>query len=348
MPTRREAMRRAASRTGAAWLATAVAHGRAPAALAALATLAHGIAAPRALAQSFPARPVRLLVGFAAGGGADAIARAVAAKLAEALGVPVNVDNRPGATGMIAASELAKASPDGHTLYFADTSVLIASLTSPNPPVRPLEAFAPVGEAADIPLVVVANLAFPADTPSAFVDVVRAAPGRYAYATSGIGTIHHLAMEWLSRRAGLRMTHVPYKGASQILPDLIGGQVPIAVVSAAPALAQARAGKLKVIGLTSPVKLADAPDWPSFAEIHSGFDASPRLFVVAPAGTPAPVIARLDDALRRALASADLAATFGKQGARVRSGGPAELAADMQAESARWGSLVREAGIKLE
>ncbi|MFN0161586.1 MAG: Bug family tripartite tricarboxylate transporter substrate binding protein, partial [Burkholderiales bacterium] len=234
------------------------------------------LAIPAAQAQPYPSRPLRLLVGFAAGGGADALARMTATHVGEALGQQVVVENRAGAGGTLAADAVAKAQPDGYTLLFGETGLLIAPALYANLPFDPVKGFAAVGGVATLPLVIVVNPGLPAKNTAELIAHARANPGKLSYASPGIGTVHHLAMELLRKQAGLDYVHVPYKGASAILPDLIGGQIPIAIVSAPPALAQARAGKLRAIALTSPVKLASAPDWPALADTLPGFDASPR------------------------------------------------------------------------
>ena len=316
--------------------------------LATMALLALAIAGQALAQQAYPSRPVRLLVGFAPGGGADALARAVAARLGEQLGQQVVVENRPGASGTVAAEALANAAPDGYTLYFADTSILIAASAYAKVGYDPKTSFAAVGSAAELPLVLVVNPSFPARSIEEFIATLKANPGKYAFATSGVGSIHHLAAELLMRRAGIEMTHVPYKGASQILPDLISGQVPIALVSSGPAIPQVKAGRIRAIALTSPARLADAPDWRALSEVLPGFDASPRLFVLAPAGTPAPIVQRLANGLEAALAAPELLETFAKQGATVRWSNSPALAAELDRESERWAALVRSAKIRLD
>ena len=313
--------------------------------LAALAALA---LATTAHAQQYPNRPIRMLVGYAAGGGADALARVVAGKLGDALGQQVVVDNRPGAGATVAADALAKSAPDGYTLYFADTAILIAPAVYPKLTYDPVKSFAPVGNVVSLPLVFVANSAVPAATAPELITLLKANPGKYSYGSPGFGTVQHFAFELFKKQAGVDVVHIPYKGAAPIVPDLLSGQIPLAIISASPALAQSRAGKLKAIALSSPVKLAAAPDWPALADTLPGFDASPRLFVLAPAGTPQPIVAQLSAALRKVLVQPDLLESFSKQGATAEWTSPDDLGRHIAAEVRKWASLAKDAGLKPE
>ncbi len=299
-------------------------------------------------AQGYPTRPIRMLVGYAAGGGADALARILAAKASENLGQQIVVENRPGAAGTIAADALAKAAPDGYTLYFADTAILIAPSMYAKLGYDPVKSFAPVAGVCSLPLAFVVNPAFPAKTTQELIAVLRAAPGKYSYASPGVGTVQHFAAEMFKKMAGVDVVHVPYKGAAPIMTDVISGQVPIAVISASPAIAQSRAGKLRTIALTGKDRLASVPDWPTLAETLPGFDAAPRLFVLAPAGTGQPVVQRLAEAVRASLAAKDLQEGFERQGASTMPMPPAELGALMATEVTRWAAVARDSGIKPE
>lgn len=311
--------------------------------LAALAALA--LATP-SHAQQYPNRPIRMLVGYAAGGGADGLARVVAVKLGDALGQQVAVDNRPGAGATIASDALAKAAPDGYTLYFADTAILIAPAVYAKLTYDPVKSFAPIGNVVSLPLVFVANPAVPAATAPELIALLKANPGKYSYGSPGFGTVQHFAFELFKKQAGVDVVHIPYKGAAPIVPDLLSGQIPLAIISASPALAQSRAGKLKAIALSSPVKLAAAPDWPALADTLPGFDASPRLFILAPAGTPQPIVAQLSEALRKVLVQPDLLENFSKQGATAEWTSPDDLGKQIAAEVRKWASLAKDAGLK--
>ena len=312
-------------------------------ATAALAVTAQGTA----VAQEYPTRPIRILVGFAAGGGADAIARTIATRLGQQLGQNVVVENRPGASSTVAGDALAKAAPDGYTLMLADSSLLIAAKAMQKVSFDPLKSFDPVGSVAIAPLTIAVNPSTPIHSLEDMATVAKSGKD-LVYGTSGVGTVHHLAMEYLQAQANIKMVHLPYRGASQILPDLIGGQIPMAVVSAAAALAQEKGGKVRVIGITSPHKLRDAPHWRPIADWLPGFDASPRLFLLAPAGTPAAAVRRIDEETRKALADPAVIETLIKQGVVPTSGSSEALARDLRAEVERWEKLIREAKITLQ
>jgi tripartite-type tricarboxylate transporter receptor subunit TctC len=300
-----------------------------------------------AVSQAYPAKPIRMLVGYSAGGGADALARLVAGKMSESLGQQVFVENRPGAGATIAASAAASAAPDGYTLFFADSALLIAPGIYQKLGFDPVKSFAPVSGACTTPLVVVVNPSLQAQTIAELIALLKAEPGRQSYGSPGIGTVHHLAMETFKRQAGVSMAHIPYKGAAAIVPDLISGQIQIGIISAPPALAQAKAGRLRPLALTSPIKVAGA-DWPALADTLPGFDASPRLFILAPAGTPEGVVSRLNGVLKAGLESKELLDAFTAQGAAADWTTPRELGARMAEEARRWAQIAKDAGIKAE
>lgn len=306
------------------------------------------VAAPQiGLAQQYPAKPLRMLVGYSAGGGADALARLVAAKMADGLGQQVLVENRPGAGATIAAAAVSSSPPDGYTIFFADTALLIAPAIYQKLSFDPVKSFTPVSGACTTPLVIAVNNEVKAASVAELISTLKANPGRHSYGSPGIGTVHHLAMETFKRQAGVDIVHVPYKGASAIIPDVISGQLQIGIISAPPALAQSKAGRLRPIALTSPVRVAGA-DWPALADTLPGFDASPRLFVLAPAGTPAGVVTKLNETLKTALASKDLLDAFSAQGAFADWSTPQALGILMAQESLRWAQVARDAGIKAE
>lgn len=308
----------------------------------ALAATALAAATGTARAQAWPARPVRLLVGYSAGGGVDAMARLVAPRLSERLGQTVVVENRTGAAGLIAGDAVAKAAPDGYTLMLGDSSLLIAQHLQTRMPFDPIKAFTPVASVFTLPLIIVTHNDFPARTPAEFVKALQASPGRYSFATSGVGTVHHLGFEMLKGQTRSFVVHIPYRGAAQIVPDVISGQVPIGVVSAASAIAQARAGRLRALALMNPVKIAGAEDIAPLSDALPGFSAVPRLYVLAPAGTPPDVVQRLSDALELVMAAPDLAQAAAQQGAVPAYMAAGPLAADIVRESGEWAKVIRE------
>jgi len=300
------------------------------------------------IAQEYPARPVRLLVGFPPGGAMDAIARVIAPKLAESLGQPFVVENRPGAAGALAADGLVRAAPDGYVLLLAESGALVVPAINPKAAYDPVKQFAAVGGVCSLPLAIATSTSFPAANAQELIAVLKADPGKYSYASPGVGTLQHLAFELFLRSAGVQAVHVPYKGASAMLPDLMSGQVPIASISALVAVSQAKSGKIRALAVTSAQRLPNAPEIPALAETIPGFEAAPNVFVVAPAGTPPSAINRLSEKISLALTAADVQESFAKQGATPMPAEPRELAARIAAETRRWAAVVKEAGIKAE
>jgi tripartite-type tricarboxylate transporter receptor subunit TctC len=278
----------------------------------------------------------------------DAIARVLSPKLSESLGQSVVIENRPGASGGVAAEALAAAGADGYVLMLAESGTLALPGVNPKVTLDPVRQFAPVGGVCMLPMAFVVSAGFPAASVAELIAALKASPGKHHYASPGVGTLQHLAFELFQRRAGVQAVHVPYKGAAAMMPDLISGQVPIGVVSATAAAGPARAGRIRALAVTSPQRLPGAPDWPAMAETLPGFSAAPSVFVVAPAGTPRPVIAKLNGAVRGAIGSAEVAESFAKLGATPTPGTPEELGAQIAEEVRRWAGVVKDAGIRLE
>ena len=306
------------------------------------------LAAGASFAQAYPNKPIRLLVGYSAGGGVDAMARLLAPGLSTLLGQQVVVDNRAGAAGLIAGDAAAKAAPDGYTLILGDSSMLIAQHLQPKMSFDPLKDFTPVAAVFSLPLMIVTTNNFPAKTPKEFLATLKSSPGKYSFASSGVGTVQHLGFEMLKGASGSFVVHIPYRGAAQIVPDVISGQVPIAVISATAALAQAKAGKLQAIALMSQAKLAGAENIPPLADALPGFDAAPLLFVLAPSGTPAPSVERLNDAIRQIMRAPEMPQAAALQGAVPAYISSSQLANAMAAESANWRRIVKEQKISVE
>lgn len=306
------------------------------------------LAVPLAAAQSFPNRPIKLLVGYAAGGGVDASARLVAQRLSTVLGQQVVVENRSGASGMIAAEVVAKSPNDGYTLLMGETGMLITSQLQPRANVDPVKSFTPVAGAFIAPLLIVANNNLAAKNPKELVSLLKSSPGKFSYATSGVGTVHHLGFETMKAKTNTFIVHIPYRGASQILPDVISGQVPIGVVSAAAGLAQAKAGKVRALALMNTAKLPGAEGVPALAEALPGFDVAPRLMLMAPAGTPQPVIDRLNEAARTVLASPEMAQAAAQQGLVAAYVPARQLAPLLAKESAEWAKVIKAQKISAE
>ena len=310
--------------------------------------LAGFLATPGAWAQAYPNKPIRLMVGYSAGGGVDTVARLLASRLPTLLGQQVVVENRAGAAGLIAADLVAKSAPDGYTLLMGESALLIAKVLQPKMPLDPLTQFQPIVGTFVSPLVIVTGNDFPAKTPGELVSLLKANPGRYSFATSGVGTVQHLGFEMLKQATGSFVVHIPYRGAAQIVPDVISGQVPIGVVSATAALSQSRAGRLRALTLMSPARVDGAENVPPLAQALPGFDVAPRLFLLAPAGTPAEIVNKLSAAVKTLLEMPEVGAAASAQGTVRAYLGPGELAKEMADESARWKRIVTEQRITAE
>lgn len=314
----------------------------------AIAALLFAVWSSNTFSQDYPTRSVRMLVGYAPGGGMDTIARVLAPKLSEALGQQFVIENRPGASGGVAAEALAGSAPDGYVLMVAESGTL--ALPSVNPKVRfdPVRQFAPVGGVCMLPMAFVVNPSFPAKDTRELIAALKASPGKHAYASPGIGSLQHLAFELFKRQAGVDALHVPYKGASAMMPDIISGQVPMGVISALAAMGPTRAGRIRTLAVTSPERLPSAPEWPTMAETLPGFSAAPNVFVVAPQGTANAILEKLSQAIRNALAAPDLRDNFTKQGATPTPSNPRELGAQIAEETKRWAAVVKDANIRIE
>jgi len=306
------------------------------------------LASFQVFSQDYPARPVRMLVGYAPGGGMDTIARVLAPKLSEALGQQFVIENRPGASGGVAAEALVRSAPDGYLLMVAESGTLALPAVNPRVTLDPVKQLAPVGGICMLPMAFVVNTAFPAKSTRELIAELKANPGKYGYASPGIGSLQHLAFELFKRSAGVQVVHVPYKGATAMMPDIMNGQVPIGVISALAAMGPTRAGRIRTLAVTSPQRLPSAPEWPTMAETLPGFSAAPNVFLVAPAGTPAAVIEKLSKAVRDGIAAPEVQENFAKQGATPTPSSPEELGQRIQEETRRWAAVVKEAGIKVE
>ena len=301
-----------------------------------------------ARAQAFPNKPLRIFVGYSAGGGVDAMARLLATGLQAQLGQQVIVENRAGASGLIAAEAVSKSPADGYTLMLGETGLLIASLLRGGKGIDPLKALAPVSGLFVSPLMIVAHNGLPMRNPQELVAELKARPGFYSYASSGIGTVQHLGFEMFKGATGSFVVHIPYRGAAQIVPDVIGGQVPLGVVSATAGLSQAKAGKLRAVAMLSAHPLPGSEDVRPLSDAVPGFSVAPRLALLAPAGTPADVVERLSAAVRTVLAAPDTVQSALRQGAVASYMATAELGPDLARESAAWAKTIQDRKIVVE
>jgi tripartite-type tricarboxylate transporter receptor subunit TctC len=303
-----------------------------------------------ASAQGYPNRTIRLVVPFPAGGTTDILAREAAQKLTEVLGQAVVVDNRPGAAGNIGSDLVAKSAPDGYTLLMGTvgTHAINPSLYS-KMPYDHVKDFAPVVLVAGVPNVLVVNPALPVKSVSDLIKLAKDKPGQINFASSGSGTSIHLSGELFKTMAGVDMTHVPYKGSSPALTDLIGGQVQIMFDNLPSALPQIKAGRLRAIAVTSLKRASVLPDIPTINESGlPGFEASSWFGVLAPAGTPAPIVLRINAEVNQWLQSAVAREKLLSQGAEAAGGSPEQFANHIRAETEKWAKVVKASGAKVD
>lgn len=310
--------------------------------------IAAAFAAP-AMAQTFGERAIKLVVPYAAAGANDSMARAFAAELGPKLGTTMVVENRAGASGAIGAAHVAAAPADGHTLLLGANAVLVV-----NPVLNPKltyrsDSFTPIGVIAEIPLVLVTNPALPVQTLKELVDYGKRSPGRLNFASPGRGTQMHLVGELFKAQAGLEMTHVPYNGSAPALTDVAGGQVQLTFDPVNSALPQIRAGKLRPIAVTGTKRSESLPGIPTVAEAGmTSIGATAWFAIMAPAGTPAPIVASLRRALGEVLKNPAMAARLGTLSADIPDVPPEQSAAYIEQERVRWTRIILSAGLKGE
>ncbi|PQO23339.1 hypothetical protein C2I36_08335 [Rhodobacteraceae bacterium WD3A24] len=294
--------------------------------------------------EGYPERPVTIVVGFSPGGGMDTLARLLGERLSEELGQEIAVENRPGAGGTIAAAHVAGTEPDGYTLYLGETTTLIGPVIFDDVGYDPLESFEPVAHLAAAPLALVANPDIPVDSVESFVDLVSGSPGEYFYATSGVGTVHHLAGEILENQAGLDMVDVPFQGGSPSITSVVSGEVPFGFVSLNAATSQAEGDNLNIVGVTVGERVPSFPDIPAIAEAVEGFEAAPSQFLMAPANTPQPVLETLSDAIGVAMSDEELFSSLTDRGFLPQYIGMEEFAAELPDRVATWSEAASVVG----
>lgn len=320
-------------------------------AVAALAVaLAWGFAAASASAQQFPAKPIRIVVGFPPGGGADFVARLVGQKLGERFKQQIIIDNRAGANGIIASELVAKSTPDGHTLLLG-----VSATHAINPsvytklPYDAVKDFAPVSEIALTPLILVVPPALPVSNVRDLIRLAKARPGELNFASAGTGNVTHLAGELFKSTTGVQITHVPYKGSAPAIVDLMAGQVMMYFDTMPSSLPHVRAGKLKALAVTSAKRSAVAPDIPTVAESGvPGFETTSWFGVLAPAGTPGAVVDLLYQEMIKALSSPESVERMKQQGLDVVLNRPLEFAGVIRDDIGKWAEVVKKANIKAQ
>jgi tripartite-type tricarboxylate transporter receptor subunit TctC len=302
-----------------------------------------------AFAQAWPSQPIKFIVPYTPGTGMDMIARTVGPKLAERLGQPVVIENKPGASGNIGADAVAKSAPDGYTVMVTANTMLIAANLYRSVPFDPLKDFAPISLAARGTLLLCANPKTGINSVADLIAQAKANPGRLTYSSPGVGTPHHMSMELFKDLTGTDLLHVPYKGSAGALTDLLSGEISVGFVPIHVAMPYVKAGRLRALAVGSARRHPNAPDLPTLQELGvKGAEVDMWYAFLAPKGTPAAVIDRLDAELRTILSLPELKSGFDKQGMEAASSTPEELYALMQHDSARWAAVIRKNNITAE
>ncbi|WP_251862980.1 tripartite tricarboxylate transporter substrate binding protein [Achromobacter sp. Marseille-Q4962] len=315
-----------------------------------LSGLALALASGLCLAQAYPAKPIRLIVPFPPGGGTDVLAREAAVKVAADTGWNIVTENRPGSGGNIGVDAAAKSEPDGYTLVLGQTSNLAINPTLyPRLPYDPEKDLTAIGLVADAPLVLVVPANSRLKTFDDMIAEAKAHPGALNFASSGNGTVAHLAAVQLQNAAGIKLTHIPYKGAAQAANDLIGGQIDMYLSSVPTLIGHVRNGKMRALAVTSAERAPDLPDVPTIGERgYPGFEAVTWFGLAAPAGVPKDIVQRLNAEFNKALETPDLAAKYREQGARALTSTPAQFAQLIHDDRIRWGKIVKDSGAHVE
>ena len=313
--------------------------------------LATGIAAVDGHAQTatYPDRPVKMFVGFAAGGGTDVAARILAQKLTEALGQTVVVENRPGASGMIAAEAVAKSVPDGYTLMMgSQTTLAVAPALYRKFSVDAAKDFVGVAMAGVSPLVLVVHPSVPVQSVRDLIALAKAKPGTINFGSGGLGTTPHMAGELFSIQAGVKMVHVAYRGEAPAINDLLGGQLHLIFANLSAVIGNVKAGSLRALAVTSAQRAATAPETPTIAEVAlPGFDAATWFALVAPAGTGREIVLRLNAEVTRLVAQPETQKRFADLGMTIGPGSPDALDAYIKSEIGKWSQVIREADVRV-
>lgn len=301
-------------------------------------------------AQTYPGRTITLIIPFAPGGSTSIVGRVIADKMSEGLGEKIVVDNRPGAGGTVGTRAVAKSAPDGYTIGLGYTGTLaIGPTLYAKAGYDPRKDFAPIGLIGNAPNSLVVHPSFPAQTLGELIAYAKANPGKLNFGSAGAGTASHITGEYFGRAAGITLLHVPYKGTGPALVDLIGGHIPMAFAPVPATHANVTGGQLRALAVTSPTRTSLLPDVPTVAESGlPGFDASLYYGLIAPAGTPAPVIERLNKELRAALATDDVRKRLIQDGTDPTPGTPEDYAAFIDKDESKWSAILKSSNIKEE
>ena len=307
------------------------------------------LAVATASAQVYPDKPIRIIVPYPPGGGADITARPIAQKLSERWGVPVVIENRGGASGMIGADVVAKAPPDGYTiLVSASAEVALNTALYPKMPYDPVKDFAPITLATVTPMAFVVHPSLSVNSVQEYIAAAKAKPGSMSYGSTGPGSVHHFAGEWMKMLAGIDMVHVPYKGQAPALTDLVGGHTTSGFATLLPAMPHLKSGKLRALAVTTRKRSPMLPDVPPLADTLPGFDVTQWNAVWAPAGTPKDVLEKLSTEIRRIVQSPDYRARMAELGSEAVGSSSADLAAFQKAEIEKYRKIAQQANIKPE
>lgn len=313
-----------------------------------LATVAAVVPAT-AHADTWPTKPVRIVVPFAPGGGTDILARILAPRVAAGLGQQIVIENKPGASSIIGTEQVVKSTPDGYTLMMVDTSFMVNPGLQPKLPYDSLKDLVPVVHAAAAPVILVVHASVPVKSIAELVALAKAKPGTLAYASGGNGASTHLAGEQFKIVAGVDLIHIPYKGTAPAIADVIGGQVPMIFAGISTARQQVEAGKLRALAITGSRRNAAMPDVPSFSEVGMpGVDCGSDWGMLAPAGTPREIVLRMNAEMNKALQIPEVRSRVIELGYEVAGGPPEAYAALIQRDIAKWTRVVKEAGIKVD
>lgn len=302
-----------------------------------------------AYAQSYPAKPIRMIVPFTPGGSTDILARAAAQAIAEGVGQQVVVENRPGAGGSIGMELAAKSPADGYTIVMGHIGTLAVNpWIYPKLPYDPVKSFAPVTLVANVPNVLVVHPGLPVRSVQELVDLARSRPGKLNYGSGGTGSAAHLAVEYFKLATKTEMTHVPYKGTAPMMTDLLGGQLDLTMTGLLPSLPHVKSGKLRLVAVANARRLATMPDVPTVSEFVPGFVAAQWYGVLAPAGTPVPIVERLASEVRKSLGNPEVRRRLESEGAEPVGNTPAEFAQVIASEMERWRTVIRQANVQAE
>ena len=305
---------------------------------------------PFAQAQNYPDRPIKLIAPFPAGGLADVLARAVGDEMSKTLGQPVIVENRAGAGGNNGADAVAKAAPDGYTLLMSSAGILTANpFLYSKMPFDAETAFIPVSNVAEMPMLLIVNPKVPAQSLKELVALAKAEPNKLNFGSPGIGTTGHLGLAMFMHAAGVQITHIPYRGAAPAVTDLLAGQIDGVVDNPPTVIAHIEGGRLRALAAAAKERMTLLPDVPTAAEAGvANYEANSWFGIAAPAATPAPIVARLAREIAAAVRTPAMQERFAKSGARLVGDTPEQFAAQIRAERARWGEIIRAANIKAE